>query len=92
MGHALNCTLHDILVRYNRMKGKDTLWQPGLDHAGIATQMVVERQLAEEDIDRRDLGREKFIKKVTATVPLSCICYNVRQFFSIFVLSIMCVF
>ncbi len=64
MGHALNCTLHDILVRYNRMKGKDTLWQPGLDHAGIATQMVVERQLAEEGIDRRDLGREKFIEKV----------------------------
>ena len=64
MGHALNCTLHDILVRYNRMNGKDTLWQPGLDHAGIATQMVVERQLSEEGIDRRDLGRDKFIKKV----------------------------
>lgn len=64
MGHALNCTLHDILVRYNRMNGKDALWQPGLDHAGIATQMVVERQLAEEGIDRRDLGREEFIKKV----------------------------
>ncbi|MAZ76947.1 MAG: valine--tRNA ligase [Micavibrio sp.] len=64
MGHALNCTLHDILVRWNRMKGKDTLWQPGLDHAGIATQMVVERNLAEDNIDRRDLGREEFIKKV----------------------------
>ena len=64
MGHALNCTLHDILVRYNRMKGKDTLWQPGLDHAGIATQMVVERQLAEEGVKRHDLGREKFIQKV----------------------------
>lgn len=64
MGHALNCTLHDILVRWNRMRGKDTLWQPGLDHAGIATQMVVERQLGEEGIDRRDLGREEFIKKV----------------------------
>ena len=64
MGHALNGTLHDILVRWNRMKGKDTLWQPGLDHAGIATQMVVERQLAEEGIDRRDMGRSEFIKKV----------------------------
>ncbi len=64
MGHALNGTLHDILVRWHRMKGKDTLWQPGLDHAGIATQMVVERQLAEEGIDRRDLGRSEFIKKV----------------------------
>ena len=64
MGHALNTTLHDILVRWNRMKGKDTLWQPGLDHAGIATQMVVERQLAEEGINRRDLGRAKFIEKV----------------------------
>jgi len=64
MGHALNCTLHDILVRWNRAKGKDTLWQPGLDHAGIATQMVVERNLAEEQIDRRDIGREEFIKKV----------------------------
>lgn len=64
MGHALNGTLHDVLVRYNRMKGKDTLWQPGLDHAGIATQMVVERELGKENIDRRDLGREKFIDKV----------------------------
>ncbi len=64
MGHALNCTLHDILVRWNRMKGKDTLWQPGLDHAGIATQMVVERQLGEDGLDRRDMGRDAFIKKV----------------------------
>lgn len=64
MGHALNCTLHDILVRYNRMKGMDTLWQPGLDHAGIATQMVVERQLAEQGVNRRDLGRQKFVDKV----------------------------
>ena len=64
MGHALNCTLHDILVRWNRMKGKDTLWQPGLDHAGIATQMVVERQLGEQGQDRRDMGRDAFIKKV----------------------------
>jgi valyl-tRNA synthetase len=64
MGHALNNTLHDILVRYNRMNGKDTLWQPGTDHAGIATQMVVERQLAAQGINRRDLGRERFLEKV----------------------------
>ena len=64
MGHALNNTLHDILVRYNRMNGKDTLWQPGTDHAGIATQMVVERQLAEKGENRRDMGREKFLEKV----------------------------
>lgn len=64
MGHALNCTLHDILVRYNRMKGKDTLWQPGLDHAGIATQMVVERQLAEDGIRRHDMTRQEFVDKV----------------------------
>ncbi len=64
MGHALNNTLQDILIRYHRMKGRDTLWQPGMDHAGIATQMVVERQLAEEGKTRHDLGREKFIEKV----------------------------
>ena len=64
MGHALNNTIHDILVRYNRMNAKDTLWQPGTDHAGIATQMVVERQLAAQGINRRDLGRDKFLEKV----------------------------
>ncbi|MBL4739673.1 MAG: valine--tRNA ligase [Sneathiella sp.] len=64
MGHALNNTLQDILVRFERMRGKDVLWQPGTDHAGIATQMVVERQLAEEGLTRHDLGREKFIEKV----------------------------
>ncbi len=64
MGHALNNTLHDILVRYNRMNGKDTLWQPGTDHAGIATQMVVERQLNAEGQNRREMGREKFLEKV----------------------------
>ncbi|MCC9622777.1 valine--tRNA ligase [Thalassospira sp. MA62] len=64
MGHALTFTLQDILVRYNRMNGKDTLWQPGTDHAGIATQMVVERQLGEQNITRHDLGREKFVEKV----------------------------
>ncbi len=64
MGHALNGTLHDVLVRWNRMRGKDTLWQPGLDHAGIATQMVVERQLAEKGESRNDMTREQFVDKV----------------------------
>ena len=64
IGHALNNTLQDILVRYNRMQGKKVLWQPGMDHAGIATQMVVERNLAKEGISRHDLGREKFIETV----------------------------
>jgi valyl-tRNA synthetase len=64
MGHALTFTLQDILIRYNRMVGKDTLWQPGTDHAGIATQMVVERQLGEQNVTRHDLGREKFVEKV----------------------------
>ena len=64
MGHALTFTLQDLLIRYHRMAGRDALWQPGQDHAGIATQMVVERQLAEQKIDRRDIGREAFIEKV----------------------------
>ncbi len=64
MGHALNDTLQDILVRYNRMLGKKVLWQPGTDHAGIATQMVVERNLAKDGITRHDLGRDKFIETV----------------------------
>lgn len=64
MGHALDDTLQDILIRYNRMQGKKVLWQPGTDHAGIATQMVVERNLAKEGITRHDLGREKFIETV----------------------------
>ena len=64
MGHAFNQTLMDILIRWHRMRGDDTLWQPGLDHAGIATQMVVERELAKEGLDRRSLGREAFIAKV----------------------------
>src|ERR1700677_946373 len=64
MGHALTFTVQDALVRYRRMTGRDTLWQPGTDHAGIATQMVVERLLASEGIDRRDLGREKFVERV----------------------------
>ena len=64
MGHALTFTLQDILIRYHRMAGRDALWQPGTDHAGIATQMVVERQLADEKKTRHDLGREKFIERV----------------------------
>ena len=64
MGHALNNTLQDILIRFRRMQGRDALWQPGTDHAGIATQMVVERQMAEEGMNRHDLGREKFIDRV----------------------------
>jgi len=65
MGHALNNTLQDILIRFERMRGRDVLWQPGTDHAGIATQMVVERQLAErQQPGRRDMGREAFVKRV----------------------------
>ena len=64
MGHALNNTLQDVLIRVHRMRGRDALWQPGMDHAGIATQMVVERQLDADGISRHDLGREKFIEKV----------------------------
>ncbi len=65
MGHALDNTLQDILIRFERMRGKDVLWQPGVDHAGIATQMVVERQLAHENAPGRlALGRERFIKRV----------------------------
>lgn len=65
MGHALNNTLQDIMIRFERMRGKDVLWQPGMDHAGIATQMVVERKLAEsQQPGRRALGREAFIDKV----------------------------
>jgi valyl-tRNA synthetase len=65
MGHALNNTLQDILCRFERMRGRDVLWQPGTDHAGIATQMVVERQLMErQEPTRRDLGRAKFLERV----------------------------
>lgn len=68
MGHALNNTLQDVLIRFERMRGKNVLWQPGTDHAGIATQMVVERQLAKEgnNQDRRTMGREAFLKRVWA--------------------------
>ncbi len=64
MGHALTFTIQDILIRYHRMKGMEVLWQAGTDHAGIATQMVVERQLLNKNINRRVLGREKFINKI----------------------------
>ncbi len=64
VGHALNNTLQDILARFERLRGKDVLWQPGTDHAGIATQMVVERQLAAEGLDRRQMGREAFLERV----------------------------
>ncbi|WP_295898176.1 valine--tRNA ligase [uncultured Bartonella sp.] len=65
MGHALNNTIQDIMVRFERMRGKNVLWQPGMDHAGIATQMVVERQLAQrKEPTRRQMGREKFVQRV----------------------------
>ncbi len=64
IGHALDNTLQDILIRWRRMQGRDALWQPGTDHAGIATQMVVERTLAAEGLDRRTIGREAFLAKV----------------------------
>ena len=64
MGHALNNSLQDVLVRFNRMRGLETLWQPGTDHAGIATQAVVEKNLEKDGIKKNNLGREKFIEKV----------------------------
>ena len=64
MGHGFNNSIMDCLIRFRRMQGRNTLWQPGTDHAGIATQMVVERQLAADGIGRHDLGREKFLEKV----------------------------
>ncbi len=64
MGHALNNSLQDVLIRFNRMKGNETLWQPGTDHAGIATQAVVENYLKKQGIDKNDIGRDNFIKRV----------------------------
>src|SRR5256714_2505868 len=64
VGHALNNTLQDVLARFERMRGRDVLWQPGMDHAGIATQLVVERQLAERQQSRVQMGREKFLEEV----------------------------
>ena len=66
IGHALNNTIQDILIRFYRMKGKKTLWLPGIDHAGIAAQNVVEKNLAKKNITRHQLGREEFIKRVKA--------------------------
>ncbi|MFM2247721.1 MAG: hypothetical protein RL071_3796 [Pseudomonadota bacterium] len=66
MGHALNNTLQDVLVRYKRMDGFNTLWVPGTDHAGIATQWIVEKQLRAKGIDRRELGRDAFLETVWA--------------------------
>ena len=63
MGHALNNAIQDILIRFRRMQGRNTLWLPGTDHAGIATQNVVERQLATEGLHRQDLGRDKFVQR-----------------------------
>ena len=64
MGHALSYTLQDVLIRFERMRGRDALWQPGTDHAGIATEIVVSNQLAERQIRKQDLGRDEFIKRV----------------------------
>ena len=64
MGHALNNTIQDLLTRYHRMNNFETLWQPGTDHAGIATQALVEKKLSSEKIDKNEIGREKFIEKV----------------------------
>jgi valyl-tRNA synthetase len=64
MGHALNNSLQDVLIRYYRMNGYETLWQPGTDHAGIATQAIVEKNLAKKNINKNEIGREKFIEKV----------------------------
>src|ERR1700687_5428108 len=66
LGHVLNNTIQDVLARHARMRGRETLWLPGTDHAGIATQTVVERTLRKEGKTRRDLGREEFIKRVWA--------------------------
>src|SRR3954470_4073534 len=66
MGHALNGTIQDALIRINRMRGRNTMWILGTDHAGIATQAVVEKELRKEGISRHDLGREKFLERVQA--------------------------
>ena len=64
IGHALDHTIQDVLVRRRRMQGHDTLWVPGMDHAGIATQTVVERELAKEGVSRHEIGREAFVRRV----------------------------
>ena len=64
MGHALNNSLQDVLIRYYRMNGHETLWQPGTDHAGIATQAIVEKNLSKENLNKNQIGREKFLERV----------------------------
>ncbi|MCH9016074.1 MAG: class I tRNA ligase family protein, partial [Gemmatimonadetes bacterium] len=64
MGHGLNNAIQDVLIRFERMRGRDALWLPGTDHAGIATQVVVERVLAEDGLTRHELGRQKFVEMV----------------------------
>ena len=66
MGHALNNSIQDLLTRFHRMNNFETLWQPGTDHAGIATQALVEKKLSDQNIKKNDLGREKFIKSIIA--------------------------
>src|ERR671921_634085 len=66
VGHGLNNTVQDVLTRWARMKGRETLWVPGTDHAGIATQNIVERQLAKEGLTRQDLGREAFVARTVS--------------------------
>ncbi len=70
MGHALNASIQDLLIRWHRMRGFNTLWQPGYDHAGIATQNVIEKELAAEGLSRHDLGREKFLERTWAWLEL----------------------
>jgi valyl-tRNA synthetase len=71
LGHALTATLEDIMIRWHRMKGEPALWLPGVDHAGIATQVIVEQKLADEGLDRHKLGREKFTERVWEWVKKS---------------------
>src|SRR3981081_3899426 len=68
VGHGLNATVQDVLIRWARMKDHETLWVPGTDHAGIATQNIIERQLADEGLTKQDLGREKFVERTAAFV------------------------
>ena len=71
MGHALNNSIQDMLVRYYRMNNYETLWQPGTDHAGIATQALVEKKLENENLNKNNLGREKFIEKAVSYTHLT---------------------
>ena len=68
VGHGLNATVQDVLIRWARMKDQETLWVPGTDHAGIATQNIIERQLADEGLTKLDLGRERFVERTVAFV------------------------